>query len=413
MPAPGPTGKFPQGFLWGVATAAHQVEGGNRHNDWWEAEQRGKVPYRSGDACDHYRLYEADFDLLQAWGHNCHRFSIEWSRVEPEEGQWDSDAIEHYRQVIRALRIRNIEPVVTLHHFSNPAWFSRGGGWLRSDAARVFERYVVRVVEAFGSEVRFWITINEPTVYVLQGYVNGIWPPFEQGKRLKAARVLVALTTAHRKAYRAIKSRRPHAMVGFAHNALQVEPCNAGRATDRVAARLRSYLLNGLIFRLIGASFDFIGLNYYTRCCVRAGRRGMSLVLGRACTTEHHRHQGAKNAVGWEIYPRGLGIVLAEFARIGVPLFITENGVATDDDRLRCSFLDDHLQQVASAAHDGIKLLGYLHWTLMDNFEWHLGTGPRFGLVAVDPQTGARKSRPSAELFARICRGDTTRGGNR
>lgn len=409
MTARGEARKFPAGFLFGTATAAHQVEGGNCGNDWWEAEQAGLLPYRSGDSCSHYQRFESDFDLLRTWAHNCHRFSVEWSRIEPQEGRWDGDALEHYRRVIRALRTRQIEPVVTLHHFSNPAWFSRSGGWLRRDASHLFERYVLHVVEAFGSEVRFWITINEPTVYVLQGYVNGEWPPFECGKLLKAARVVVALAAAHRRAYGVIKSGRPNAMVGFAHNALLVEPCDPRRAMDRFSARLRGLLLNGLVFRLMGASRDFIGLNYYTRCCVRAGGKGLGLLFGRACALEHHRHQGAKSATGWELYPRGLGVVLSEFARFGVPLFVTENGIATDDDRLRCSFLQEHLEQLAQSVNGGIDVLGYLHWTLMDNFEWHMGTGPKFGLAAIDPRTGARKPRPSAELFARICRGNAIR----
>lgn len=400
--------------MWGAATAAHQVEGGNFHNDWWEAEQAGKLPFRSGDCCRHYQLYESDFDLLQAWGHNCHRFSIEWSRIEPQEGRWDGEALEHYQRVIRALRARDIEPVVTLHHFTNPAWFSRGGGWLRRDAARVFERYVLRVVEAFGSEIKFWITINEPTVYVLQGYINGEWPPFERGQLLKSARVLKSLAAAHRIAYAAIKARSPEAMVGLAHNALLVEPCDPRRMLHRFAARLRGYLLNGLFFRLIRAkpriresfnrTLDFIGLNYYTRCCVRPAGKGLGLLVGRACSLEHHRHQGVKSSTGWELYPRGLGFVLSEFARFGVPLFVTENGIATEDDRLRCTFLREHLEQVARALREGLEVLGYLHWTMMDNFEWNLGTGPKFGLAAVDPQTSARFPRRSATLFAQICR---------
>ncbi len=306
--------------------------------------------------------------------------------------------------MIRALRARNIEPVVTLHHFTNPAWFSYGGGWLRRDAADLFTRYVSQVVTAVGSEVKFWITVNEPTVYVLQGYINGVWPPFESGKLLKATRALVSLAAAHRKAYRAIKTRLPDAMVGFAHHALPVEPCDAAKAMDRLAARMRGYVLNRIFFRLCGAAFDFVGLNYYTRLCVRSEGKGFGPLFGRACAMEHHPHQGAKSALGWEIYPRGLGIALAEFARLGVPLFVTENGIATDDDRERCAFLEGHLKQVAQAASGGIELLGYLHWSSMDNFEWHLGTGPKFGLAAVDPDSGLRKARPSAALFTRICR---------
>lgn len=413
-----PAPRFPTGFLWGAATAAHQVEGDNRHCDWWEAEQAGKLPFRSGDCCRHYQVYETDFDLLQAWGHNCHRLSIEWSRIEPDQGHWDEGALEHYRRVILALNARHIEPVATLHHFTNPAWFTRAGGWLRRDASSLFERYVQRVVHAFGPEIRLWITINEPTVYVQQGYINGVWPPFEHGKPLKSYRALGSLAAAHCKAYAAIKARSPAAMVGFAHNALLVEPCDPERMPHRFAARLRAYLFNGLFFRMLGAApgnreslngiLDFIGLNYYTRCCVKTGGAGLRRLLGQVCTLEHHCHQGARSDVGWELYPRGLGIVLSEFARFGVPLFVTENGIATEDDRLRCSFLSEHLEQVARSLRDGIEVMGYLHWTLMDNFEWHMGTGPKFGLAAIDPLTGMRAPRPSAEHFARICRDRAT-----
>lgn len=407
--------QFPKGFLLGAATAAHQVEGGNRYNDWWEAEQVGALPFRSGDCCRHYELYESDFDLLQAWGHNCHRFSVEWSRIEPVEDRWSEDAIEHYRRVVQALRARRIEPIVTLHHFSNPAWFARGGGWLRSDASIYFARYARRVVEAFGPEIRFWITINEPTVYVQQGYINGAWPPFIHGKPLMAFRALRSFAAAHRQAYSAIKARSPGAMVGLAHNALLVEPCDPRRLRHRLAARLRGYLVNGLFFRLFGLTpgdqksfdriLDFIGLNYYTRCCVRSGNKGLKLLLGESCSLEHHHRQGARSATGWELYPQGLGVVLSQFARYGIPLIVTENGIATDDDRLRRAFIRGHLEQVARALAEGIEVLGYLHWTMMDNFEWDMGTKPKFGLAAVDSMTGRRIPRPSSELFAEVCRG--------
>ena len=154
--------QFPKGFLWGAATSSHQVEGGNRWNDWWEYEGRGQLPHASGDACRHYDLFERDFDLAKSWGHNAHRFSIEWSRLEPEEGTWDADACDHYRQVLRALADRGLEPVVTLHHFTNPAWFARRGGWSRSDSPRLFARYVEYVARELGAPVRYWLTINEP-----------------------------------------------------------------------------------------------------------------------------------------------------------------------------------------------------------------------------------------------------------
>jgi beta-glucosidase len=169
--------RFPPGFLWGAATSSHQVEGDNHWNDWWEYEHAGRLPYRSGKTCQHYQRYEADFDLAQSWGHNAHRFSLEWSRIEPAEGQWNSEAVAHYQAVLRALRSRGMEPVVTLHHFTNPAWFARRGGWLRHDSVRLFARYAAYVATHLGQDVKFWLTLNEPTVYMLHGYILGSGPP--------------------------------------------------------------------------------------------------------------------------------------------------------------------------------------------------------------------------------------------
>src|SRR5215510_8614654 len=180
---------FPAHFLWGASTSSHQVEGNNHGSDWWEYEQSGRLPCKSGEACRHYQLFEKDFDLARSWGHNAHRLSIEWSRIEPSEGCWEPDATAHYRAVIRALRERDLEPVVTLHHFTNPAWFSRSGGWLRNDSASLFARYAEHMVKSLSAEVKYWLTINEPTVYVAQGYITGEWPPFLKSAWIKAARV--------------------------------------------------------------------------------------------------------------------------------------------------------------------------------------------------------------------------------
>ena len=157
--------EFPKSFLWGAATAAHQVEGDNRFSDWWAHEQGGDLPFKSGIACNHYERYQEDFDLAKSWGHNAHRLSVEWSRIEPEEGVWNQDALNHYIDVIAALLDRGIEPLVTLHHFTSPAWFSRTGGWLRRDSIRLFSRFVSHVARHL-TGVRYWLTINEPTVYV-------------------------------------------------------------------------------------------------------------------------------------------------------------------------------------------------------------------------------------------------------
>jgi beta-glucosidase len=405
--------KFPEGFLWGAATSSHQVEGNNQWNDWWEYEQSGRLPHRSGEACRHYDLYEQDFDLAGSMGHNAHRLSIEWSRVEPSEGKWDSHAVEHYRSVINALKRRGLEPIVTLHHFTNPAWFAHRGGWLRRDSAALFARYSERVVENFGNEVKYWLTINEPTVYVMQGCVTGEWPPGLRGALLKAILVFRNLARAHRSAYRVLHLFRRDIMVGFAHSAALIVPCDAERRHDRWAAAARDFVWNRAFFDLIGARqrgrsrkrcLDFIGINYYTRTVVSAARSGLRTPFGRVCRLPHHKDRGAMSDIGWEVYPSGLGTTLKRFSRFGLPLFVTENGIATNDEELRRDFLAQHLKSLSEALKSGVDVLGYLYWSLIDNYEWALGMSPHFGLAAVDPNTQQRVPRPCSAYFADVCR---------
>ncbi|MEO8464114.1 MAG: glycoside hydrolase family 1 protein [Gammaproteobacteria bacterium] len=410
MTTRGRLARFPQGFLWGAATAAHQVEGGNHWNDWWEYEQAGRLPYASGDCCKHFELFDQDFDLARSLGHNCHRFSIEWSRVEPRAGQWNDAALRHYGEVIRSLQQHGLEPVVTLHHFTNPAWFTRNGGWQQSDAARQFSRFVERSIEHLPG-VRYWITINEPTVLAVQGYINGEWPPLYRRSWWKAVRVLRNLAAAHLAARAAIKKANPGALVGFAHNAQITLPCNPRKVRDRFAAHLWDQWRNRLFFRLLGCRLgeaaanarrlDFIGINYYTRSFVTTDTFGPSALLGRTCKRAHHPEQGPYSMVGWEVFPRGLGSVLDRFSEYGLPLFVTENGIATEDDDLRRVFLEQHLQVLGESIESGAPILGYMHWSLIDNYEWSLGTRPRFGLAAVDYATQQRTPRESARVLQR------------
>ncbi len=405
---------FPPGFLWGAATSSHQVEGNNRWNDWWAAEQAGVLAYASGEACDHYERYEQDFDMAKSWGHKAHRLSLEWSRIEPVEGTWNEEAIAHYRKVIRALKQRCLEPVVTLHHFTNPAWLTRHGGWLHRGSIARFTRYVMYVMQQLGSEVTYWLTINEPTVYVMQGYVNGEWPPFIRADWGKAIRVCRHMARAHVAAYRIIHQHHAEAQVGFAHSAPLVMPCRAGSPWDRMAAMWRDGILNRAFLRLISnglnghqttaVHLDFLGINYYMRTLIRSMGWGFGRLLGRACHVSHHMNQGVLSDIDWEVYPTGLRPVLKRFARLHVPLFITENGIATTDESLRCEFLKLHLVTLAEAmAHDRIPVLGYLYWSLLDNYEWSEGFQARFGLAAVNYVTQQRTPRPCAELFAQIC----------
>jgi len=404
----GAADRFPRDFLWGAATSAHQVEGGNRWNDWSRSEREGRVPHASGEACRHWQLYESDFDLARSWGHNAHRFSLEWSRIEPKPGAWDSEALAHYARVVRALRERSMEPIVTLHHFTNPDWFTASGGWLRRDAPALFTRYVERVKDVLGGEVRYWITINEPTIYVLHGFVTGDWPPHARGAWMQAARALRGMARAHVTAYRSLRSGSDPPLVGFAHSSPWIVPCDPSRPADRMAAWVRDLALNRLFLRLIGASrvgqpLDFLGINYYSRTFVR-GERGVRRWLGEKCEQDHHPDRGPSSDAGWEVYPPGLESSLERFSRLDIPLIVTENGIATRDERLRWTYLQEHLEALGRAVARGLPVIGYLFWSLMDNFEWALGTEARYGLAEVDFETQSRSPRPAARLLAEVSR---------
>jgi beta-glucosidase len=304
-----------------------------------------------------------------------------------------------------------LEPVVTLHHFTNPAWFAQRGGWLCHDSPQLFARYVTYVAEHLGTEVKYWLTINEPTVYVLKGYVEGEWPPCLKAAWFKAARVFRNLACAHAVAYRALHRSHQDILVGLAHSAPLIVPCDPARKRDRLAATLRDLLWNRAFFALIrkygwraGRNLDFIGLNYYTRTIIRSTGWGPGALVGRACRLPHHNDRGPLSDTGWEVYPPGLRVILERFAQFHLPILITENGVATDDEVLRRQFIMQHLVSLAEALEAGVNVLGYFYWTLMDNFEWTLGTTAHFGLAAVDLHTQQRVPRPCVSDFVRVCR---------
>jgi beta-glucosidase len=413
-------GRFPEGFLWGTATAAHQVEGGNHANDWWGWEQAPghiKNGDRSDPACDHYRSYQTDFDLLRSLHQNAHRLSVEWSRIEPAPGQFSETALAHYRDVLQALRDRGMEPMVTLHHFTNPAWIADTGGWEAPETAEHFASFADRVTDQLGDLARFWITINEPTVIAYQGYVRGEWPP---GKRdLGAgARALVNLLRGHWMAYERIKGRHPELQLGLAHHLRVFDPARPFAPQDRAVAAafgrifnetiLRSLRLGRLVFPLTRAgkasgprySQDFIGLNYYTRDLVRFNHRNRAELFGERVLVEGSR----RSDLTWELYPEGLYRTLVSLRREQLPIFVTENGIADRDDTMRPEFLLNHARAMLRAIDAGVPVRGYLHWTCFDNFEWAEGYSAKFGLIACDPKTQERRPRRSARLYAEICR---------
>jgi beta-glucosidase len=411
--------RFPATFLWGAATSAHQVEGGNTNNDWSAWEEAGRVRVPSGIAADHFHRYREDFALAADLRHNAHRFSIEWSRIEPVEGRFSDEALQHYRDVLDALKERGLEPIVTLHHYTLPRWLAEKGGWDRGDMEKSFVCYVNRVVDAFADRVRWWITINEPVVQVFKGWLIGQWPPGRSGDYPRGLQVIRRMLRAHVLAYHAIHERRPDAMVSVAQHCLALTPNHPNNPFDRLSTWGRDFLFNNLFIEALhtgrlalpgqfferlpfGRTLDFIGINYYTRDFVR--NTGLSLpgIVGLSGTLENERHIGKRNDLGWEVYPEGLGRFLRTFRRYRLPLLITENGVPTSDEDDRWGFIYLHLWQVMRAMSAGVPVLGYLYWSLLDNYEWADGYGAKFGLIGVRTGTLDRVVRPSARWLAEV-----------
>jgi len=397
--------KFPKDFLWGAAAAAYQVEGGNANSDWWYWELE-KNKEHSGPACRHYELYEQDFSLARDLHHNAHRLSIEWGRIELEEGKFSSEALQHYIDVIQSLRRKSIEPLVTLHHFTNPVWFSKAGGWTNRKASARFLRYCEFVVGALAPHVRYWITINEPMVYITHGYIFGVWPPQERSY-WKARQAEDQMVVAHVKAYRAIHAIYKRAglarpSISIAQNMMAFVPCIPS-FKNKFAAWVRDQVYNfGFLNRVARhKALDFIGMNYYSRQLVELKRWGISNIAKDVCRKNHRPVK--KNSLGWDIYPEGIYQLLLELKRYRLPIIITENGICTSYDELRWEYIDAHLRNINRAIEQGVPVAGYLYWALLDNFEWDKGFGPRFGIIGVDYATGARTVRESARKFARVC----------
>jgi beta-glucosidase len=416
--------RFPPDFLLGCATAAHQVEGGT-DNDWsqWERERPERIAGggSAAVACDHYHRYRDDLAQLAAMGQNAHRYSVEWSRVEPEPGCFDAAALRHYADVARTCRELGMTPVVTLHHFTFPRWLAGRGGARNADAPRLFARFAAACADAFGQHVDWWITVNEPNVLAFMSRLAGAWPPGEVSLRAMVA-ALRGLLLMHAAAYRALHDialhRGWHANVSIAHAERRLFPKNPRSALDRSVAVVPDYVFNRCFLRSCqqgrllpplgpGRShagmhrcLDYIGLNYYCDDVVRFDPRDRRNLFGRheADTTY------PLSSFGWSINPSGLRRAINDVWRdFGLPVLITENGVADESDELRPAFIVDHLGAVLDAVDDGADVRGYLHWTAWDNFEWAEGYTKRFGLFAVDRATLARTAKPSAGLYAEIC----------
>jgi beta-glucosidase len=402
------TNGFPDGFLWGTASAAHQVEGDNRNSDWWEFEQQpGRIA--NGDtseiACDHYHRYREDFSLLRELSQNAHRLSIEWSRIEPSEGEFDSRQIRHYRDVLGDLLEQGIQPMVTLHHFTSPLWFTRKGGWRAPGSVRAFLPFVHRVADELGDLVSMWCTINEPNIYAAQGWLTGEFPPGHHGDIATVYRVVVNMRRAHELAYAAIKRRWPDTPVGLSHHKFLFMPASPKRR-DRWAAQATQLVMDrwpvgpGSLRRVVEGTSDFVGIaHYHGQNCAFDPRGPRDQFVRR------FNVPGVPvTDMGWSADPTWMRIVLNELKGLGKPVYITENGLGTNDDEWRQQYIVDVLANVQLAIQDGVDVRGYFHWTNMDNFEWARGYQTRFGLIAVDRKTLERTIKPSGRLYARIAK---------
>jgi beta-glucosidase len=408
------TDVFPKGFFWGASTASHQVEG-KTHNQWsvWELENARELAqtahrrlswlpnwshikaeaedpenYVSGNGVDHYSRYQEDFDLVKQLNMNAFRFGIEWSRLEPEEGKWDGVAIAHYQKYIAELRKRNIEPFMNIWHWTLPTWFTDMGGFEKRANLKYFDRFVQKIADELVDDVQYIITLNEPNVYVTFSYLNGEWPP-QKKNFFQMGHVYYNLMLAHKRAYKILKRSKPALQIGVAAQLANIQAKRPHNYIDQATTKIMRYMWNWWYLQRTKRTQDFVGINYYfTDYYMGIGKRKNPSV--------------PLNDLGWYMEPEGVyPLMLRTWARFKKPIFITENGLADATDEYRQWWIEESIVAMERALSEGVDLRGYLHWSLLDNFEWNSGYWPKFGLVEVDRQNGMKRTiRPSAKWFA-------------
>ena len=411
---------FPRGFLWGTATAAHQVEGNNTNNNWWAWEQQpGHIlnGHKSGLACDWWGgRWKDDMDRAAETGQNAHRFSIEWSRIQPAPDRWDENALDRYLGMLRGMHERGLMPMLTLHHFSNPIWLEEQGGWENDDTPAKFAIFVRKAVEALKEYVSYWVTINEPNVYAYSAYSAGTFPPGVKNINT-AFHVMANLTRGHAMAYQIIHQLQPEARVGLSMNYRSFFPATAN-PLDKFVARTQSSIFNDLIpsaardgkLRLplrtvrvpeaIGTQ-DFLGVNYYSRDQVSFDITRGTELFGRL----YYPDGADLSATGFIANePEGFFEALKWGLQFNIPMLVTENGVEDQSDQMRPRYIAKHIQQMWRAVNFNWPVRGYFHWSLVDNFEWERGWTQRFGLWGLDVETQTRTRRRSVDLYAEICK---------
>jgi beta-glucosidase len=405
--------KFSKHFLWGASTSAHQIEGDN-HNQWtvWELEnakvlaaqakyhigdyhswdrikQQATDPsnYVSGGLAYHHGRYSVDFDLLGKMNMNAYRFSVEWSRIEPKEGVWDTESIIHYKQYAEALKQRGIEPILTLFHFTLPVWFYEKGGFEKRSNVKYFTRFAEKIISELGSNIKYIITINEPEVYAVASYHHLDWPPMVKSV-YKTWRVINNLAYAHRQTARMIHGLSRRYKVSIAKNSCYFYPGD-NAWLSRISAAVMQYLEDDYVIKKFIKHCDFLGVNYY--------------LSNRVYGYRVHNPDDKLSDIQWDMQPADIQYALERlYRKYKKPILITENGLADADDSHRKWWITQTILGMQNAMKYGVELIGYLHWSLIDNFEWAYGKWPRFGLAEVNYKTGERKLRPSAVWFGRV-----------
>jgi len=421
---PQATYHFPRGFLWGTATASHQVEGNNTNNQWWKWEQEGHTDGRSGLACDWWGgRWKEDFDRAAEGGQNAHRLSVEWSRIQPTPDTWDEDALERYRNMLRGLRERGMTPMVTLHHFTDPLWLAEYGSWETEAVVPLFEKFVRKTVQALKEYCTLWCTLNEPNGYALNGYVggglSGNFPPGKNNIKL-ALQVQANLIRGHVVAYHAIHQIQPESRVGIALHYRAFKPHHSWSPLDKLLTKNANVMLNeifpmafanGSIRTALGTiripeatgKQDYFGFNYYTKNRVTFDlRRPETMFSNGFYAKDADLSDKAFFANEPDGMFEGLKWIVKTFPNL--PIIVSENGFADADDKVRPRYIAQHIHQMWRAVNFNWPIKGYFHWTLVDNFEWEHGWTLRFGLWALDVETQKRTKRPSADLYEEICK---------
>lgn len=414
---------FPSNFFWGASTASHQVEGGN-HNQWtaWEkahAHELAQTAHRrimtkgikmnqlrdwetikfsaedpqnyiSGKGIEHEKRYKDDFAIIKDLNLNAFRFGIEWSKIEPKEGQWDQSVIDHYKDYINELRSKHIEPFINIWHWTVPVWFAELGAFEKRKNLKYFYRFIDKVADELLDDIQYVITINEPNVYSSFSYSLGEWPPQEKSF-IKFSKVYLNLARAHNKSYKILKEKKPTLQIGIAQQLGNIQAKRPHNILDELVTKAMRYFWNWWFLRRIRKHQDFVGINYYF--------------------TDYYRYNNAMkpdnprvpvNDLGWYMEPEGIyPLLLRTWSHYKKPIFITENGVADGQDQYRQWWIEETIVAMERAISEGVDLRGYFHWSLLDNFEWSYGWWPKFGLVAVDRENGMKRTiRPSAKWFA-------------